>query len=182
LKFLPKQRYPIRSGVHSNTAFGLIFPLEYALATRNAVLGELIRERAVAYFANDTEFSVASEPGGADFLSPALVEADLMRRVMAADEFERWFSRFLPDPGPVLTPAVVTDRADPQIGHLDGLNLSRAWCMRGITQALSPGNPLRERLLASVEAHTEAGLANVRSGEYVGEHWLATFAVYMLTG
>jgi hypothetical protein len=114
------------------------------------------------------------------------MEADLMRRVLPPAEFPAWLHRFLPgaaagEPKSLFSPATVTDRADPQLVHLDGLNLSRAWCLRGIAAALPPGDPARAVLTASATRHAEAALPHVASGEYAGEHWLATFAVYLLT-
>src|SRR5262249_4174166 len=134
LAFLPKQTYPIRSGVHPNTAFGLTFALDYARTTENLKLRELLEERSRTYYAKDVKVPAAWEPDGADFFSPSLMEADLMRRVLPAAEFVAWLDGFLPDlargePKSLLTPATVSDRSDPQIVHLDGLNLSRAWCM-----------------------------------------------------
>jgi hypothetical protein len=184
--FLPKQTYPIRRGVHPNTAFGLAFALDYARAAGDKRLAKLIEERSRDYFGSDVTAPVAWEPDGTDFLSPSLEEADLMRRVLPSAEFRTWFQAFLPGIASgaaksVLTPAKVTDRSDPQLVHLDGLNLSRAWCMRGIASALAPDDPAREVLLRSAGRHAEAGLSHVASGEYVGEHWLASFAVYLLT-
>lgn len=185
-QFLPKQTYPIRTGVHPNTAFGLAFALDYADATGDAALAELVRERSRTYFLADTNYPARLEPGGEDFLSPALAEADLMRRVLPPAEFREWFHRFLPEagrgePASLFLPAVVTDRADPKLVHLDGLNLSRAWCLRNVAAALSPEDAARAVLSRSAEAHARAALAHVASGEYAGEHWLGTFAVYLLT-
>lgn len=186
LAFLPKQNYPIRTGVHPNTAFGLEFALDYARAAGDRRLEGLIVERSRTYFGHDVNYPGAWEPGGEDFFSPALMEADLMRRVMKSAEFAAWFHRFLPgvaanQPRALLTPAVVLDRTDPKLVHLDGLNLSRAWCMRNITTALPRSDPAR-RVLARVAArHAEEGLKHVASGNYEGEHWLASFAVYLLS-
>jgi hypothetical protein len=186
LEFFPKQTYPIRTGVHPNTAFVLALALDYARGVGDARLEALIGERARSYFGADDDAPARWEPSGADFLSPSLVEADLMRRVLPAAEFRTWFARFLPgvaavEPRSLFVPATVTDRTDPQLVHLDGLNLSRAWCLRGIAAALPPDDPAREALEASASRHAEAGLAHVASGDYAGEHWLATFAVYLLT-
>ena len=186
LAFLPKQNYPIRTGVHPNTAFGLAFSLDYARAVGNTKLETLISERSRTYFGSDVNYPAAWEPGGEDFFSPALMEADLMRRVMTKAEFATWFHRFLPglarnQPKALLQPAVVTDRTDPKLVHLDGLNLSRAWCMRSIANALPPGDPTRRLLARSAAAHAQAALPYVTSGNYEGEHWLASFAVYLLT-
>ena len=146
----------------------------------------LVEERARTYFAEDRDYPAAWEPGGDDFLSSCLTEADLMRRVLDAAEFARWFGGFLPcvgegRPESLLTPADVTDRSDPKIVHLDGLNLSRAWCMRSVAAALPPDAPAREVLARAAERHAAATLAHVTSGDYAGEHWLATFAVYLLS-
>ncbi len=186
LAFFPKQTYPIRSGVHSSTAFGLSFAHDYAKATKHDKLRELIEQRSRSYYAEDRDAPARWEPDGADFFSPSLMEADLMRRVLPADEFPAWLSRYLPglakgEPKSLLIPATVADRSDPQIVHLDGLNLSRAWCMRSIAAAL-PRNDVRcEVLTRAAILHAEAAVKHVASGDYAGEHWLASFAVYLLT-
>ncbi len=186
LAFFPKQTYPIRSGVHSSTAFGLAFALDYARTMKHEKLRDLIEEQSRAYFAKDVEIPARWEPDGADFFSPSLMEADLMRRVLPVADYRRWLTRFLPglakgEPKTLLEPAKVSDRTDPQIVHLDGLNLSRAWCMRGIAGALPKDDPRRKILTESATRHTEATLRHVASGDYAGEHWLASFAVYLLT-
>jgi len=186
LNFLPKQTYPIRTGVHPNTAFGLSFALDYAKAVSNQQLETLLNERSRTYFAKDTNYPGGWEPGGEDFFSAALMEADLMRRVMKPAEFATWFHRFLPEvakggPAALLQPAIVTDRTDPKLVHLDGLNLSRAWCMRSIAAALPTSDPARKVLSAAADKHAAAALAHVASGDYAGEHWLASFAVFLLS-
>ena len=186
LSFLPKQTYPIRSGVHPNTAFGLAFAFDYAGAVGHKPLRELIEERSRAYFSSDAGIPARWEPDGADFFSPSLMEADLMRRVLPAADFQAWLRRFLPDldkgePKSLFMPATVTDRTDPQIVHLDGLNLSRAWCMRSIAAALPAGDPSRKVLVEAAARHAEAALEHVASGDYAGEHWLASFATYLLS-
>ena len=186
VEFFPKQTYPIRTGVHPNTAFGLAFAHDYARAAGDNKLLALVGERAKAYFGTDADAPAGWEPGGADFFSPALMEADLMRRVLPPADFRAWFAKFLPGaatcgPKSLFDPATVTDRTDPQIVHLDGLNLSRAWCMRGVAAALSADDPARRVLTASAARHAGAGLAHVASGDYAGEHWLASFAVYLLS-
>jgi hypothetical protein len=184
--FLPKQKYPIRTGVHPNTAFGLAFALDYARAMDDKPLRELIEERSRTYYAADVAYPAAWEPGGEDFFSPSLMEADLMRRVLPPEEFRTWFQRLLPgfaagEPRSLLTPATVSDRSDPKIVHLDGLNLSRAWCMGSIAASLAKDDPVRQILFDSAGRHAEAALRHVASGDYAGEHWLASFAVYMLS-
>jgi len=186
IEFFPKQTYPIRSGVHPNTAFGFSFAHDYARTTNNKALKELIEERARTYFGNDTDAPARWEPDGADFLSPSLCEADLMRRVLSREKFCIWFARYLPnaqkgEPTNLFTPATVTDRSDLQLVHLDGLNLSRAWCMKGIASAFPQESMTREVLLSSGAKHSDAALKHVASGDFAGEHWLASFAVYMLS-
>jgi hypothetical protein len=184
--FLPKQTYPIRTGVHPNTAFGLALALDYAKTIGDHDFESLLAERSRTYFGKDVNYPGAWEPGGEDFFSAALMEADLMRRVMKPGEFDMWFQRFLPgvaqgNPVALMEPAIVTDRTDPKLVHLDGLNLSRAWCMRSIAKALPAGSPSRLALSKAADKHASAALAHVASGDYAGEHWLASFAIYLLT-
>jgi hypothetical protein len=186
VSYFPKQTYPIRSGVHSSTAFGLAFAHDYAKAVGDAKLKELVEERAKSYYGQDADAPARWEPDGADFFSPSLMECDLMRRVLPPAEFRVWFGKYQPgaakgEPKTLFEPATVTDRTDPQLVHLDGLNLSRAWCMKGIASALPADDPTRAKLLEAAVRHTDAGLKHVASGDYVGEHWLASFAVYLLT-
>ena len=185
VSFLPKQTYPIRTGVHPNTAFGLAFALDYANTVGDKKLAEIIVERSRTYYGNDKNYPAAWEPGGEDFFSASLMEADLMRRVLRPAEFKKWFADFLPniakgEPKALLTPAIVADRTDPKIVHLDGLNLSRAWCMRSIAAALPKNDPAQKILVKAAAAHAQAALPNITSGNYEGEHWLASFAVYLL--
>ena len=186
LDFLPRQTYPIRVGVHQNTAFGIAFAWDYARATSNQELEKLLAEQTRAYYADDEAYPAAWEPGGDDFFSACLMEADLMRRVLAPDDFAKWFKEYLPrlaegEPKSLLEPALVSDRTDPKIVHLDGLNLSRAWCMLGVASALPADDPSRRILVASAARHGQEALGHVASGNYEGEHWLASFAVYMLS-
>jgi hypothetical protein len=186
LTYFPKQTYPIRSGVHSNTAFGLAFALDYARTTGRPDLERLLIERGKAYYGRDENIPARWEPDGADFFSPSLTEADLMRRILPAREFRAWLTGFLPElsrgePKSVLNPPHVSDRSDPQIVHLDGLSLSRAWCMQAIAESLPAGDPAGKILAASAARHARAGLSHVSSGDYAGEHWLASFAIYLTT-
>jgi len=171
--FLPRQTYPIRTGVHPNTAFGLTLALDYAQAVHDEKLGALIAERARTYFAKDTDAPLKWEPGGEDFLSPALEEATLMARILSPSAFRSWMKAFLP--AVKLTPAIVSDRTDPKIVHLDGLNLSRARCLYALSTALR-----RPALAQLGDTHAQASLLFIASGSYEGEHWLGTFAVQML--
>ncbi len=180
--FLPKLSYAIRAGTHFNTAFALILTADYANVAGNADLLHLLAERAQAWFGRDRG-AVAWEPSGDDFLSPTLTEAVCMRRLLTAAQFSGWFEAFLPDlvrgePKAVFEPAFVSDRSDGKIAHLDGLNLSRAWCMRSLAEAV-PGDPREAVLRAAAEKHLQAALPHV-AGDYMGEHWLATYAVLAL--
>ena len=167
--YLPILTYPIRSGAHFNTGFALVLALEWAERFDSRLAG-LIGGRARHWFGNDRECQ-AWEPSGDDFVSPALTEALLMKRVLD-QRFEGWFSDFLPgreqrQPATLFTPATVSDRSDGKIAHLDGLNLSRAWCWRSL------GYP------EYADLHLEAALPHL-SGEYMGEHWLQSFALLAL--
>lgn len=186
LDFLPRQTYPIRRGVHPNTAFGIAFALDYARAVGHQPLEDLLVQRSLDYFGEDKNYPAQWEPDGDDFFSRSLIEADLMRRILPREDFAQWLHAFLPDldkhePQSLLEPAHVSDRTDPKIVHLDGLNLSRAWCMKGIVKALPAGDPTRNILATSAMRHTKATLPHITSGHYEGEHWLASFAVYLLT-
>jgi hypothetical protein len=178
--YLPKLTYPIRVGTHYNSAFAMVLALDWAGAN-DPELGALIRARAVDYFGGDYACP-AWEPGGDEFLSPSLVEALVMRRSLPDVEFRTWFDAFLPDlasgrPASLFTPAFVSDRSDGKIAHLDGVNLSRAWCWLGLADTLDAERALLARETA--EAHLDASLPYV-AGDFMGEHWLATFALLAL--
>ena len=179
---LPKLTYPVRSGVHSSTAFALALAYEYGSAS-DKKLAALIRKTARTWYWNDRDCQ-AWEPSGEDFLSPALTEAECMRRILNPREFQRWFDDFLPrlargQPKTLLWPAVVSDRKDWRIVHLDGVNLSRAWCWRNIAASRPTGDPLRKIATIAAGTHLAASLPHV-TGDYSGEHWLATFALLAL--
>lgn len=183
--YLPKLTHPIRTGVHPNTAFALAEAHDYARRTGDAELVKLLEKRSREYFAADRACPLSFEPSGEDFFSPCLEEADLMRRVLPAREFEAWLAEFLPGLAAgrlfPLAPVTAADPTDPKLVHLDGLNLTRAWTLLGIAQALPASDARREILERSSRAHARAGLARVSSGHYEGEHWLASFAVYLET-
>jgi hypothetical protein len=186
LDYLPMQHYPLRAGLHSNSAFGLVFALDHARAAGEGALEALCIERARGWFGADREAPAAWEPSGADFLSPVLIEAELMRRVLPRPEFAVWLDGFLPglalsEPAALFTPADVADRTDPYIVHLDGLNFSRAWCLRGIASALDESDPRAAILRNSAAIHLAAGMSGLAGGDYMGEHWLATFATLAST-
>lgn len=179
---LPKATYPVRSGVHSSTAFALALAYEYAKPS-DKKLADLIRKTARAWYAADRDCQ-AWEPSGEDFLSPALAEAECMRRILSPRDFQRWFEAFLPrlskgEPATLFKPASVSDRKDGRIVHLDGLNLSRAWCWRRIAAGLPAGDPRRKLATRAADDHLAVSLPHV-TGDYTGEHWLATFALLAL--
>jgi hypothetical protein len=178
--YLKVLTYPIRVGTHFSTAFAQILSIEWAERFDEG-LANIIRNRAEHWFRNDRDCQ-AWEPGGDEFLSPALVEALCMARVLTEPEFHGWFGGFLPNldtsrPATLFIPATVSDRSDGKIAHLDGRNLSRAWCWR----SLAPLLPEEEAKLAydTAEAHLEAAMPHV-AGDYAGEHWLASFALLAL--
>ncbi|MFG0316698.1 MAG: DUF2891 domain-containing protein [Planctomycetota bacterium JB042] len=184
--WLPKLSHPIRTGEHSQTAFALGLVHDWARASGDDALRRLVAERARAWHLGDRDAPLRFEPGGQDFLSPALAEADLMRRLLPPAEFAAWLGAFLPglplDGDPTfLVPAVVTDKADGKLAHLDGLNLSRAWMLEGIVAGLPEEDPRRAALLAAAAAHRRAGLDAVTGEHYEGGHWLGSFAVYLVT-
>jgi len=183
--YLPKLTLPVRSGVHQNTAFALAQALDYARATGRKDFEKIILSRASFYYGQDRACPIAYEPSGEDFFSPCLAEADLMRRVLPPREYASWLKRFLPQlkahKAFPLTPVTVTDPTDPRLVHFDGLNLSRAWMLKGIAEGLPASDSRRPVLLKAAAAHETAGLTRVASGDYAGEHWLASFAVYLLT-
>ncbi len=179
--FLPRQTYPIRTGVHPNSAFSLDLALDYAQAAGDQDLERLVSDRARSWFAGDRNGPLAWEPGGEDFLSPCLEEAALMSRILPADAYRRWLDGFLPGLPGGLAPAQVSDRTDPKIVHLDGLNLSRARALRCMAAALGVKDPRFGPLISAADRHARASLPHLASGSYEGEHWLATFAVRLLS-
>ncbi|HEY3449048.1 MAG TPA: DUF2891 domain-containing protein [Myxococcales bacterium] len=189
--WLPKLTRPVRSGEHSQTAFALGLALDWSqsaapdadVAAKAKALGELVRARARSFYEKDRACPLAYEPSGEDFLSPCLAEADVMRRVLPAKELSAWLDAFFPaDALAGLEPAVVSDRADPKLVHLDGLNLSRAFMLEGVAAALPAGHRLRKPIASAAAAHRAAGLAAVTGEHYMGGHWLGSFATYLVTG
>jgi hypothetical protein len=185
-QWLPKLSYPVRTGLHSQTAFAMGLVYDWAKSRGDREMVELITQRARDYHLRDHGASLSFEPSGQDFLSPILAEADLMRRVLKPAEFAAWLGRFLPEltldgSSEWLCPAVVTDKADGHLAHLDGLNLSRAWMLEGIVAGLPKNDPRIPGLRRAAEEHCRAGLAEVTGEHYEGGHWLGSFAVYLVT-
>jgi hypothetical protein len=189
LRWLPKATYPVRVGLHANSAFGLSRALPYARMRAGAGAPELpaaIENAAQRWYASDVGYPGSWEPSGHDFLSPALAEAELMACLLPREEFAGWLQAFLPgivsaEPAPLFTPVIVSDPSDGQIAHLHGLNLSRAWCWRRLAQTLPAGDPRIPACLAAARAHADASLPHVTTGDYMVTHWLAAYAVLLLS-
>ncbi len=180
--FLPLAHYPVRAGTHANSAFGLLFALDYAERIQHLALRKQIVAKANSWFGQDRRYPAAYEPGGDDFLSAGLVEAALMLRIIDSCSYADWWELFRPGPHELqtwLVPVQVSDRSDPKLAHLDGVNLSRAWCWKMIRRQLEPA--LRAKVDMAIDAHLAASLPYVVDGDYAGTHWLASFALLALT-
>jgi hypothetical protein len=175
--FLELSRYPVRAGTHANSAFAMLLARGHAEAGGDSSLCGTIDRVARTWFSADVAYPALYEPSGTDFLSPGLCEALLMRRVMGED-FAAWWAAFRPAPAALsrwCEPAVVSDRGDGQLVHLDGLNLSRAWCLRALAPALEGGE--REIFERAAVAHWGAAWPHVTTGDFVATHWLVSFAL-----
>jgi Protein of unknown function (DUF2891) len=187
--WLDQAAYPVRHGVHPNSAFGLSRALPHAAArarSGDSALLRAITAKARDWFGADMLYPGAWEPSGHDFLSPALTEAELMAQILPLEEFAGWLGLFLPgighgEPAALFTPVAVSDSSDGQIAHLHGLNASRAWCWRRLAESLPGGDARIEPALAAARAHAAAVLAHVVGDDYMVEHWLAAYAVLMLS-
>ena len=188
--WLPRLHYPIRIGEHDQTAFAFGLMWDWAAVSGDARMRALLTDAARRFYRRDRDCPLAYEPSGEDFLSPCLAEADFMRRVLAPPAFAAWLTGFLPQiPGSAarpaaasaawLAPGVITDRSDPKLAHIDGLNLSRAWMLEGIAYGLPRTDARRTALLAAASRHADASLPAVTGQYYEGGHWLGTFAVYL---
>jgi hypothetical protein len=184
--WLPKLAYPIRLGTHNQSAFALTLMYDWAVIAGDVEFKDLIEARARSFHASDVNCPLSYEPSGEDFLSPCLMEADLMRRVLPQDEFTPWLSAFLPTiptdgSADWLAPAIVLDASDGKLVHLDGVNSSRAWNLYNIARALPDDYPRRASLVAAAKIHSKEGVAAVSDEHYSGSHWLASFATYLMT-
>lgn len=184
--WVPNLAYANRIGTHNQTAFAFGLMIDYARTVGNSDLEKLIAEKSLAFHKDDKNCPLNYEPSGEDFLSPCLMEADLMRRIMPKAEFAAWLGGFLPNipldgSNDWLEPGVVLDAEDGKLVHLDGVNLSRAWALEGIASALPDGDPRIAALQASADKHKEVGIGAVSDVHYSGSHWLASFATYLTT-
>lgn len=180
-KFFVKLDYPIRVGTHFNSAFGLYFAHEFATYINDIELIEIINTQAKKWFLNDSNMQVL-EPCGDEFLSPVLMEALLLSKVLSENEFINFFEQYLPklhlkQPATLFNVVNVSDRTDGKIAHLDGLNLSRAWCFREIAKLLK--DPLKSILLDNANIHFNSAINNIEK-DYMGSHWLGSFALLAL--
>jgi hypothetical protein len=185
-EWLPKLAYPIRLGTHNQSAFAFGLMLDWARVAGDEEMERLIVERSKAFHMNDVNCPLAYEPSGEDFLSPCLMEADLMRRILTPTEFNDWFTKFMPHvptdgSADWLAPGIVKDITDGKLVHLDGVNSSRAWNLYNIARALPEGDPRRASLVAAAKVHADTGVAAVSDEHYAGSHWLASFATYLMT-
>jgi hypothetical protein len=182
VSYLKKLSYPVREPEHLNLALSLCFAWDYGMTVNDSNLTNSIKEAAIRFYSNDINCPVEYEPGGYDFLSPCLEEADIMQRVLSKNEFNQWLRKFLPgiyeNPYALFRIAEVSDPNDGKIVHLHGLNFSRAWCMNNIASSMEGGNIETLRSLSA--EHFKKSFPHVASGSYEGEHWLATFAYYAL--
>ena len=179
IEFLPKLNYPIRVGEHPNTAFGLSFAYDYAIATDHSELTSLIENRARDFYENDQDCPLEWEPSGFDFLSPCLEEAALMRRIMSIEDFKTWANDFMPelfDESFTLSVGEVSDRTDGKLVHLDGVNFSRAWSLNYIAKDI----PAFKHLNNIANQHINYSLPSIVGDSYEGGHWLGSFAIYAL--
>ncbi len=179
--YLPKQTYPNRTGVHPNTAFAMVFALDWARAVKDTAFEREVIQRSLYFYKNNKATPAYLEPDGSDFFSPSLEIADLMRRILPKKEFVTWLNAFYEERSinQICTLPTVSDRSDYQIVHLDGLSFSRAWCMKGIAKQLPEGHKWKKKFADKANEFLAKTLPNV-SGSYGGEHWLASFAVYAL--
>ena len=185
IAFLPRTPHPVRHGVHANSAFALALAIDYARVVDDRTLERACTDKANAFFAADRDLPAQWEPSGADFLSPVLIEATLMRRILGSPAFGAWLAAAMPRfasalPATLFAPVTGVDRNDPQLVHLDGLNLSRAWCFYEIAAGLAPDDSRADVARRAGDAHLAAGWRGLASDDFVGAHWLATFAVLAL--
>ncbi len=184
--WLPKLSYPVRLGTHNQTAFAFGLMLDYARAVGDENFASELAQKSITFHQGDVNCPLAYEPSGEDFLSPCLMEADLMRRVLSRPDFADWLGLFLPQiptdgSARWIEPGIVLDASDGKLVHLDGVNLSRAWALEGIASALPDDDPRIPALMAAHDVHRETGIAAVSDEHYSGSHWLASFATYLTT-
>lgn len=180
-RFIPLAQFPIRAGTHANSAFGLYFALDYAECAGNDALRERVCSKARDWYLCDRRYPAEYEPNSDDFLSGGLMEAALMLRVLGDAQFVEWWADYCPQEDRLrnwLHPVSVSDRRDPKLAHLDGLNLSRAWCWQRLVESLP--EPQKRLVVPAIQTHLDAALPHACSGDYASTHWLASFALLAL--
>lgn len=177
-RYCGRMRLPVRGGMHNQSAFSLGLVRD---SVGHPDVHDVIADAARRWFDGDTDIDVRFEPSAADFLSPSLSEADLMRRVLPPDEFVGWLERFAPEGFDALHPVDVVDPSDGQLAHWAGLNLSRSWMMSSIAGALPTDHRFVQPLRDSARAHAEVGVPMASHDDYMISHWVPTFAAYLLT-
>lgn len=190
LAWLPKATYPVRVGMHSNSAFGLARSVPWAryLAEQgDPQLLTAITRTAIQWYGEDRDYPANYEPSGSDFLSPALTEVDLMSLVLEREEFLVWLDAFLPElsagqPKSLFEPAFISDASDGQLAHLHGLNLYRAFVWKHLNAILPADDTRRPQLEVGIETHAQASMSAVTGSDYMVEHWLACYAMLYLSG
>lgn len=185
-EWLPKLAYPIRLGTHNQSAFAFGLMLDWARETKDIEMETLIVERSLAFHKDDINCPLAYEPSGEDFLSPCLMEADLMRRILSTQNFSQWLTTFMPHipkdgSANWLAPGIVKDASDGKLVHLDGVNSSRAWNLYNIARALPEKDKRKTALVSAAKVHANTGVSAVSDEHYSGSHWLASFATYLMT-
>lgn len=186
IEYFSRLSYPIRYGIHSNSGFSLALMIKYAKIVKNNELFEKLKGKARQFYLDDVACPATYEPSGYDFLSPCLAEADLMRLVLEREDFLTWLGKFLP---PTIDtslrtcwmPPSISDLTDPLLGHLIGLTFHRAWTLKGIAMSLDSGDSRRNLFLELSELNSDAGLQRIEHSGYGGTHWLASYAIYLLT-
>lgn len=186
MDYLTKLSLPVRAGTHNSTAFALAHIHDYAKTAGREDLEQAVNRASRKFFLEDRNCPTSYEPSGEDFISPCLAQADLMRRALDANEFQKWLHGFLPDFSdpefkPLLSPPEILDIEDGRIGHLIGLMFHRAWTFRGIARALDAKDPRKEIMIQLSHLHEHEGLRLMFDSGYGGTHWLASFAVFSLT-
>lgn len=186
VQYLKRLSVPVRAGTHASTAYALVHIYDYAKVTQQHSLIAAITKASLRFYGKDRACPTAYEPSGEDFISPCLVEADLMRRVLTAPAYRKWLAGFFPSfDSPafssVRNPPLIKDKKDYKIGHLIGLSLQRAGSMFGIASSLSKNDLRRKKLISYAKQHLHDALGQMFASGYGGTHWLASFAIYTLT-
>jgi hypothetical protein len=176
--------YPVRSGTHRNTAFSLHLMLQAARHRQDGPSAAAAADTARHWYGHDRVLPWTEPPSGDDFLCGPLTEAALMSDVLLPGEFGTWLDRVLPDPAAVAAaawtpPEVPAAADDPGTVHLEGLLVSRAWCLGAVASRLPPGHPAAPLARAAALAHVERAAKLDPTAGFGRSHWLPTFLLYL---